>query len=65
MKQFSVKGMFEIEFSGVVDAGNAVEAEEKVARTYRRVLSDTVNVTGRPYDVKVKEIENEQSEIQQ
>lgn len=60
MKQFSVKGMFEIEFSGVVDAENRVEAEEKVARTYRRVLNDTVNVKGRPYAVKVKEIEDEQ-----
>lgn len=59
MKQFSVKGKFEIEFSGVVDAGNAVEAEEKVARTYRRVLNDTVNVPGRPYDVKVKEIKDD------
>lgn len=59
MKQFSVKGMFEIEFSGVVDAENRVEAEEKVARTYRRVLNDTVNVKGRPYAVKVKEISNE------
>jgi len=59
MKQFSVKGMFEIEFSGVIDAENAVEAEEKVARTYRRVLNDTVNVKGRPYAVKVKEISNE------
>lgn len=58
MKQFSVKGRFEIEFSGVVDAENAVEAEEKVARTYRRVLNDTVNVPGRPYGVKVKEISN-------
>ena len=56
MKQFSVKGKFEIEFSGVVDANDRIEAEEKVARTYRRVLSDTVNVPGRPYDVKVKEI---------
>ena len=57
MKQFSVKGKFEIEFSGIVDARDRVQAEEKVARTYRRVLSDTVNVQGRPYDVKVKEIE--------
>lgn len=57
MKQFNVKGKFEIEFSGIVDAENSVEAEEKVAGTYRRVLSDTVNVPGRPYDVKVKEIE--------
>lgn len=61
MKQFSVKGRFEIEFSGVVDAENAVQAEEKVARTYRRALSDTVNVPGRPYAVKVKEIGNELS----
>lgn len=59
MKQFSVKGRFEIEFSGVVDAENQVDAEEKVARTYRRVLSDTVNVVGRPYAVKVKEISHE------
>ncbi len=65
MKQFSVKGKFVVEFSGVVDAEDRVQAEEKVARTYRRVLSDTVNVTGRPYDVKIKEIENEQSKIQQ
>lgn len=60
MKQFSVKGMFEIEFSGVVDAEDRVQAEEKVARTYRRVLNDTVNVKGRPYAVKVKEISNGQ-----
>lgn len=60
MKQFSVKGRFEIEFSGVVDAENSVEAEEKVARTYRRILNDTVNVPGRPYAVKVKEISNGQ-----
>ena len=59
MKQFSVKGKFVVEFSGVVDANDRVEAEEKVARTYRRVLNDTVNVTGRPYDVKVKEIADE------
>lgn len=59
MKQFSVKGKFVVEFSGVVDAENAVMAEEKVARTYRRVLNDTVNVPGRPYDVKVKEIADE------
>lgn len=59
MKQFSVKGRFEVEFSGVVDANDRVEAEEKVARTYRRVLNDTVNVPGRPYGVKVKEISNE------
>lgn len=59
MKQFSVKGKFVIEFSGVVDARDRVEAEEKVARTYRRVLSDSVNVVGRPYDVKVKEIADE------
>lgn len=59
MKQFSVKGKFVVEFSGVVDADNAVMAEEKVARTYRRVLNDTVNVPGRPYDVKVKEIADE------
>lgn len=57
MKQFSVKGKFEIEFSGVVDAEDKVQAEEKVARTYRRVLNDTVNVSGRPYDVKVEEIQ--------
>lgn len=57
MKQFSVKGKFEIEFSGVVDAEDRVEAEEKVVGTYRRVLNDTVNIPGRPYDVKVKEIE--------
>ena len=44
----------------IVDANDKVEAEEKVARTYRRVLSDTVNVPGRPYDVKVKEISNGQ-----
>lgn len=61
MKQFSVKGRFEIEFSGAVDAENAVQAEEKVARTYRRVLNDTVNVVGRPYAVKVKEISDELS----
>lgn len=60
MKQFSVKGRFEVEFSGVVDANDRVEAEEKVARTYRRVLNDTVNVPGRPYGVKVKEISNGQ-----
>lgn len=59
MKQFSVKGKFVVEFSGVVDAEDRVQAEEKVARTYRRVLNDTVNVTGRPYDVKVKEIADE------
>lgn len=59
MKQFSVKGKFEIEFSGVVDAEDKVQAEEKVARTYRRVLNDTVNVPGRPYDVKVKEVAHE------
>lgn len=55
MKQYTVKGKFEIEFSGIVDAESAVQAEEKVARTYRRVLNDTVTVNGRPYDVKVKE----------
>lgn len=60
MKQFSVKGRFEVEFSGIVDANDRVEAEEKVARTYRRVLNDTVNVPGRPYGVKVKEISNGQ-----
>lgn len=59
MKQFSVKGKFVVEFSGVVDAEDRVQAEEKVAGTYRRVLNDTVNVTGRPYDVKVKEIADE------
>lgn len=59
MKQFSVKGKFVVEFSGVVDAEDRVQAEEKVARTYRRVLNDTVNVPGRPYDVKVKEIADE------
>lgn len=59
MKQFSVKGRFEIEFSGIIDAENSVEAEEKVARTYRRVLNDTVNVVGRPYAVKVKEVTHE------
>ena len=59
MKQFSVKGKFEIEFSGVIDAESSVEAEEKVAGTYRRVLNGTVNVPGRPYDVKVKEIADE------
>lgn len=59
MKQYSVKGKFVVEFSGVVDAEDRVQAEEKVARTYRRVLNDTVNVTGRPYDVKVKEIADE------
>ena len=63
MKQFSVKGMFEIEFNGVVDAENRVEAEEKVARTYRRILNDTVNVKGRPYAVKVKEIADENSDV--
>ena len=63
MKQYTVKGKFEIEFSGVVDAENAVQAEEKVARTYRRVLNDTVNVKGRPYDVKVKEIADENSDV--
>ena len=63
MKQYTVKGKFEIEFSGVVDAENAVQAEEKVARTYRRVLNDTVNVPGRPYDVKVKEIADENSNV--
>jgi hypothetical protein len=63
MKQYTVKGKFEIEFSGVVDAENAVQAEEKVARTYRRVLNDTVNVPGRPYDVKVKEIADENSDV--
>ena len=61
MKQFSVKGRFEIEFSGVVDAEDRVKAEEKVAHTYRRVLNDTVNVVGRPYAVKVKEITDEYS----
>lgn len=59
MKQFSVKGRFEVEFSGVIDAENQVEAEEKVARTYRRILNDTVNVKGRPYAVKVKEVTHE------
>lgn len=57
MKQFSVKGKFEIEFSGIVDAENSVEAEEKVAGIYRRILSKTVDVKGRPYEVEVKEIE--------
>ena len=56
MKQFKVKGKFEIEFEGIVDANNGVEAEEKVARIYRRVLADSVNVKGRPYDVDVKTI---------
>lgn len=56
MKQFSVKGKFVVEFSGVVDAEDRVHAEEKVAGTYRKALNDTVNVIGRPYDVKVKEI---------
>lgn len=55
MKQYSVKGKLEIEFSGIVDAENPVEAEEKVTRAYRRVLNDTVTANGRPYDVKVKE----------
>lgn len=59
MKQYSVKGKFVVEFSGVVDAENAIAAEEKVAGTYRRVLNDTVNVSGRPYDVKVKELTDE------
>ena len=56
MKQYSVKGKFEVEFSGVVDAADPVEAEAKVAGVYRKVLNDTVNVPDRPYDVKVKEI---------
>lgn len=55
MKQYTVKGKFEIEFRGIVDARDRVQAEEKVARAYRRVLNDTVTVNGRPYDVKVKE----------
>lgn len=55
MKQYTVKGKFEIEFSGIVDARDRIQAEEKVARAYRRVLNDTVTVNGRPYDVKVKE----------
>ena len=59
MKQFSVKGKFVVEFSGVTEAENGVMAEEIVARTYRRVLNATVNVPGRPYDVKVKEIADE------
>lgn len=63
MKQFSVKGKFEVEFNGVVDAEDKVQAEEKVASTYRRVLGDTVNVPGRPYDVKVKEIADENSDV--
>lgn len=64
MKQFSVKGKFEIKFHGVVEAENAVEAEEKVARTYRRVLNDKrLYVVNRPYDVEVKEIADENSDV--
>ena len=59
MKQFSVNGKFVVEFSGVIDAEDRVQAEEKVVHTYRRVLNGTVNVPGRPYDVKVKEIADE------
>ena len=51
---FKVKGKFEIEFSGVVEAGNLVKAEEKVAAAYRKLLEENVNVKGRPYDVEVK-----------
>ena len=56
MKQFKVKGRFIVEFSGITEAENAVQAEEVVARTYRRVLNDSVTVEGRPYDVDVTEI---------
>ena len=56
MKQYSVKGKFEVEFSRIVEAETEVEAEETVAGTYRRILNNEFNVPGRPYDVRVEEV---------
>lgn len=56
MKQFIVSGKFTVKFRGIVNAETEVEAEEKVARINRAELNKTVDVEGRPYDVKVEEV---------
>lgn len=53
---YRVTGKFEVEYSAVVAAADATEAEERVTAAYRRLLEDSVKVEGRPHDVDVKPI---------
>lgn len=60
---YKVKGKLEVEYSAVVDAAEAAEAEERVTAAYRRLLEDSVKVKGRPYDVDVKPVSQADSSL--
>lgn len=62
MRQFKVRGQFIVTFEGIVNAYDAIQAENVCAELYREELNKTVTVEGRPFAVSVEPVKEEEVE---
>lgn len=62
MRQFKVRGQFIVTFGGIVNAYDAIQAENICAELYREELNKTVTVEGRPYAVSVEPVKEDANE---